>query len=87
MASPFVPSAEQWLQVCGSRVSDYRAPFRAHPLRLPGMEQDEPALMFSAAGLRREFALRWVDALRRLLLACVRQRAQKEPLRGRSLQR
>ena len=47
-----------------------------------GMEQDEPSLAFAAAGLRRELALRWVDTLRRLLLACARLlAAQDEPVR------
>ena len=51
-----------------------------------GMEQDEPALMFAAAGLRREFALRWVDALRRLLLACARLLgARDEPVQKQAL--
>ena len=51
-----------------------------------GMEQDEPALMFAAAGLRREFALRWVDALRRLLLACARLLASRdEPVQAQAL--
>ena len=51
-----------------------------------GMEQEEPALMFAAAGLRREFALRWVDTLRRLLLACARLLdARDEPVQKQAL--
>ena len=36
------------------------------------MEQPDAALMFASAALRRELALGWVDALRRLLVACAR---------------